>query len=318
MREMRAVVVRAFGGPEALETVRTALPEPGPGQLRVRVEAATVNPVDLAVRGGGMVEAGMALPREQYGVGWDVAGTVDALGAGVTGFAAGDRVIGLIDRLDLALGGYAEYAVLEAAEAAPAPRDASPAEAATLPLNGLTAWQGLDLLALTVGQTVLVSGAAGGVGGFAVELAAARGLRVVAVAGERPDDADAELVRGFGAEVVVPRGTDLAAAVRAAVPGGVDGVLDAAGVGVAGLEALRGGGAFVSTVPGTLPIARRGTRVEYVWIRADGRQLAALSALADQGRLTPRVAGTYPLERAGEAHQRLAAGGVRGRLVLRP
>ncbi|MFH8366669.1 NADP-dependent oxidoreductase [Streptomyces sp. NPDC018031] len=314
---MRAVVVHGFGGPEVLETVEVPVPEPGPGQLRVRVEAATVNPVDALVRTGGTVAAGMALPRAVYGLGWDVAGTVDALGPGVAGFAAGDRVIGLIDRLDLPLGGYAEYAVLEAAETAAAPPGVSAVEAATLPLNGLTAWQGLDLLDLPAGSTLLVGGAVGGVGGFAVQLAVERGLRVVAVAG-RGDDADAALARRFGAAFVVPRDTDVAAAVRAVLPGGVDGVLDTAPLGVTALEALRGGGAFVSCVPGAAPVARRRTRVENVWVGADGAALGRLAALAGRGRLTLRVAGTFPLERAADAHTRLAAGGLRGRLVLVP
>ncbi|MEU1792056.1 NADP-dependent oxidoreductase [Streptomyces sparsogenes] len=311
---MRAVVVHEFGGPEALEVVEVPAPEPGAGQIRIRVEAAAVNPVDALVRSGGTVRNGMALPRERYGIGWDAAGTVDALGAGVTGFAVGDRVIGMIDRLDLPLGAYAEYALLEAAEAAPAPAGASAAEAATLPLGALTADQALADLALERGRTVLVSGAAGSVGGFGVALAAERGLRVVAVAGER----DEKLVRALGAEHFVPRGAGVAHAVRRLVPGGVDGVLDTAPLGVAALEALRFGGAFVSTVPGAAPVPRRRTRVSTVWVGADGERLAELSALAGAGRLPLRVAETLPLDRAADAHRRLAEGGLRGRLVLLP
>lgn len=311
---MRAVVVREFGGPEALEVAEVPVPEPGAGQIRIRVEAAAVNPVDALVRSGGTVRNGMALPRERYGIGWDAAGTVDALGAGVTGFAVGDRVIGMIDRLDLPLGAYAEYALLEAAETAPAPAGASAAEAATLPLGALTADQALADLALERGRTVLVSGAAGSVGGFGVALAAERGLRVVAVAGER----DEKLVRALGAEHFVPRGAEVAHAVRRLVPGGVDGVLDTAPLGVAALEALRFGGAFVSTVPGAAPVPRRRTRVSTVWVGADGERLAELSALAGAGRLPLRVAETLPLDRAADAHRRLAEGGLRGRLVLLP
>lgn len=310
---MRAVVVRGFGGPEALMTVDAELPEPGPGQVRIAVAAAGVNPVDLAVREGTLLRIGFTAPREQFGVGWDVAGVVDAVGEHA-GFAVGDRVIGLIDRLDLPLGGYAQYAVLDGANVGHAPRGASDAEAAGIPLAALTADQGLDLLGLSEGDTLLVTGAAGGVGGFAVELAALRGLRVVAVAGP----GDEELVRGFGAEYFVPRDTDVAGAVRALVPGGVAGVLDAAMLKTAALEALRGGGSFVAVNHGADPVPRRGTRVANVWVRADGPRLGELSALADAGRLTLRVAGTYPLEEAAEAHARLASGGVRGRLVLLP
>ncbi|WP_079032277.1 alcohol dehydrogenase catalytic domain-containing protein [Streptomyces specialis] len=156
---MRAVVVRGFGGPEVLETVEVPVPEPGPGQVRIRVEAAAVNPVDVATRSGFMVEAGLMAPREVTGIGWDVAGTIDAVGPGVDGHAAGDRVIGLRDRLDLPLGTYAEYVVLDTTAVAPAPAGLTAVEAATLPLNGLTAWQSLDHLrglGVDAGDTVLV------------------------------------------------------------------------------------------------------------------------------------------------------------------
>ncbi|NUS10599.1 MAG: NADP-dependent oxidoreductase [Streptomyces sp.] len=311
---MRAVVVREFGGPEALEVVEQPVPEPGPGQVRVAVQAASVNPVDLAVRAGGTVAIGFALPREQYGVGWDLAGRVDAVGPGA-GFAVGDQVIGTVDRLDLTLGSYAEYVVLDSGCVGRAPRDATPAEASTIPLNALTADQALDLLDLPPGSTVLVTGAAGGVGGFAVELAVLRGLRVAAQAGRD----DEKLVRELGASHFIPRDVpNVADAAREWAPGGVDGVVDTAELKAAALEALRGGGALVSVGYGSDPVPRRGTRVHSVWIRADGPRLTELSALADAGLISLRVAATYPLEDAPAAHARLAAGGVRGRLVLVP
>ncbi|MGW4893208.1 NADP-dependent oxidoreductase [Kitasatospora sp. NPDC004240] len=313
---MRAVVVRRFAGPDALEVVDVPVPEAGPGQVRIRVEAAGVNPVDLVTRAGVLAGAGLMPPREVVGIGWDVAGVVDRVGPGVSGFAPGERVVGLRDLLDVPLGAYAEYLVLDATALAPAPEGVSSTEAATLPLNGLTALQALDLLDLPPGATLLVTGAAGGVGGFAVELAALRGLRVVATAGA----ADEPAVRALGAEWFVPRDAgadDLAAAVRALVPGGVDGALDAAVLGVAALGAVRTRGAFVA-VTGGAPAGLRGIRVSTVWIAADGAALAGLSALAAEGRLTLRVAGTLPLERAAEAHRRLEKGGLRGRLVLLP
>ncbi|MET7271190.1 NADP-dependent oxidoreductase [Streptomyces flaveolus] len=308
---MRAVVARGYGGPEVLETVRVPLPEPGPGQVRIRVEAATVNPVDLVTRSGALVEAGLMAAREWTGIGWDVAGVVDRLGAGVTAFVPGQRVIGLRDLLDVSLGAYAEYLVLDAAAVASAPPGASATAAATLPLNGLTALQALDLLGLVAGDTVLVTGATGAVGGFAVELAVRRGLRVVAQAGS----GDEEFVRGLGAEWVVGRdASDLASDVRRLVPGGTDGALDTAGQGVRALAAVRTRGAFATVVGGSAPLPLRGIRVHQQWISADG---AALAGLAVMG-LTLRVAEILPLERAAEAHDRLAAGGVRGRLVLVP
>ncbi|ANN17645.1 NADPH:quinone reductase [Amycolatopsis orientalis] len=309
---MHAMVVRRFGGPEVLESIEIPVPAPGTGQVRVKVAAAGVNPVDAATRSGFLTEAGIIPPREAVGIGWDVAGTVDAIGDGVTGFAAGDAVIGLRDRPATALGTYAEYVVLDVDAIARAPRTVSLVEAATLPLNGLTARQALDLVALPPGATVLVTGAAGAVGGYAVALAKARGHRVVAVAGS----ADEALVRDFGAEVFVPRGDFLADRVRAEVPGGVDAALDTALLGLDALDAVKGGGRFVVFAAGAAPIPLRGIRVEHVWIRADGAALGELVALVDSGVLAVRVAETLPLDDAAKAHERLAEGGLRGRVVL--
>ncbi|WP_171165560.1 NADP-dependent oxidoreductase [Streptomyces sp. I05A-00742] len=311
---MRAVVVKSFGGPDVLEVVEVPVPVPGAGQVRIRVEAAAVNPVDAATRSGTLAAAGLMAPRPVTGIGWDVAGRVDEVGAGVTLFAPGDRVIGLRDRLDVSLGTYAEFVVLDADAVAPAPGGSSAAEAATLPLNGLTALQSLDLLALHPGATLLVTGAAGAVGGFAVELAALRGLRVVAAAGA----GDEAFVRAAGARWFVPRSADLAEAVRALVPGGVDAVLDAAVLGVPALGAVRNRGSFVSVVAGAAPVALRGITVAENWVAADGPALARLSSLAESGRLSLRVADTLPLDHAAQAHETLAKGGLRGRLVLTP
>jgi NADPH2:quinone reductase len=316
---MRAVVVRHYGGPEALEVIDAPVPEAGRGQVRIRVEAAAVNPVDIATREGLMNVArpGVIRERSQVGIGWDVAGVIDATGPDVTGFAAGERVIGLRDRLDLPLGTYAEQVVLDVADVA---RTAgavaggdSAAALSTIPLNGLTAIQALDILAPLAGQTVLVTGAAGGLGAFSVELAAMRGLRVIAAAG----DGDEKLVRSLGAAEFIPRSADLAAAVRDLVPGGVDAARDAAVLGYPALDAVRARGAFAAFV-GTGPVPVRGIRVVPVNIHADGAALAGLADLAAAGKLTLRVADTYPLADAARAHERLQAGGVRGRLVLVP
>ena len=146
---MRAVVVRNYGGPKALEVIDAPVPEPGRGQVRIRVEAAAVNPVDIATREGLMNVArpGVIREREQVGIGWDVAGVIDATGPDVTGFAAGERVIGLRDRLDQPLGTYAEQVVLDAADVARAYAGSDSAALSTIPLNALTAIQALDILA---------------------------------------------------------------------------------------------------------------------------------------------------------------------------
>lgn len=309
---MQAVIIRRFGGPEVLELADVPVPEPGVGQVRVRVDAAAVNPVDIATRAGALTEAGLLRPGPQIGIGWDVAGRVDAVGQGVGGFSPGDRVIGVRDRLPAPLGAQAERLVLDAAALAPAPRRAAPAEAAVLGLAALTAAQALDLLALTPGQTLLVTGAAGAVGGFALELARLAGLRTVAVAraGDEP------LVRELGAEWFAEPSPQLGATVRDLVPGGVDGAIDAAVIGIAALDAVRNRGAFVALASGAAPPPLRGTHVHQQWIAADGARLAALAALADAGRLTLRVEDTLPLAAVAEAHRRLERDRPRGRLVL--
>lgn len=309
---MRAVVVRSFGGPEVLEIAEVSVPEPGPGQVRIRVAAAAVNPVDGATRDGYL--ATFSTERETTGIGWDVAGEIDAVGTGVTAFRPGDRVIGLSDLVDKPLGTYADAVVLDVDAVAAAPESASLEAASTLPLNGLTAMQALDLIDVRPQGTLLVTGAAGGLGGFVTELAAARGLRVVATAGA----ADADLVRSLGAHDFVPRGVELAPAVRAIVPGGVDAVIDTALLGIAAHGALRGGGTFVAVVAPATPPPLRGTQVRNVWIRANDPRLADLVSLVDKGELTLRVAETYPLDRVADAQCRFAAGGIRGRLVLVP
>ncbi|MBC6459030.1 NADP-dependent oxidoreductase [Actinomadura sp. HBU206391] len=311
---MRAVVVRAFGGPEVLEVADVPVPVAGPHQVLIRVEAATVNPVDLATRSGVLAQAGLMPARDMIGIGWDVAGTIEAAGPGVTGLVPGQRVIGLSDRLDVPLGTQADHAVLDADAVTGAPAGLSSAEAATLPLNGLTAAQALDRLDLVPGRTLLVTGAAGAVGGFAVQLAAARGLHVVAVAATE----DEPLVRDLGAELFVPRTARLGEAVRALVPGGVRAALDAVVIGAAALDAVQSGGAFAAVVSGAAPPPLRGTRVFNHWIRADATRLSDLVALVEKDALTLRVAGAMPLDEVATAHRSLAEGGLRGRLVLVP
>lgn len=309
---MKAVVIRRFGGPEVLEVAELDAPEPTTGQVRIHVEAAAVNPVDIATRAGRLTDAGLAPAAGQIGIGWDLAGVIDGVGPGVDRFRDGDPVIAMRDLLSAPVGAQAEYVVLDTDAVAAAPRSVSPVEAATVPLNALTAAQALDLLALRGGQWLLVTGAAGAVGGFAVELASLRGLRTVAVA----SPGDESLVRGLGADAFVPRSEHVGASVRRAVPGGVDGALDAAQLGMSALDGVRDGGAFVAVGAGAAPTPLRGTRVHNVWIRTDAPRLAELAALVDAGRLTPRVAAAEPLDQVAAAHTRLAAGGVRGRIVL--
>ena len=301
---MKAVVIHRFGGPEVLELAELDDPEPGPGQVRIRVEAATVNPVDVATRAGWLADHGLMRANGPIGIGWDLAGAIDALGPGADPFQVGDKVIGMRDLLSTPIGAQADYVALDVDAIAPAPRSIPPAEAATIPLNGLTAGQALDLLGLHDGQWLLVTGAAGALGGFALQLAALRGLRTIAVA----SPGDAALVQQLGADEFLARPDNLGAAVRRVVPGGVHGAIDAAVVGVPALDAVRDGGSFVAVAAGAAPLPLRGTRVHNVWIRSDRSRLGELAALVDAGRLTPRVAATQPLDTVATAHERLSAG----------
>lgn len=311
---MKTLVVRRFGGPEVLEIVDRPRPSPGRHQVLVRVAASSVNQIDLSTRAGHLTGAGLLAPADEVALGWDVAGTIDAVGPSVDRFRVGDTVIGLRDLMFTVPGAQAEYVVLDDTAIARAPRTASLTAAATLPLNGITAAQALELAELRAGQTLLVTGAAGAVGGYAVELAAQRGIRVVAVAAAD----DESLVRDFGAADFIARAEPLAAAVRAVIPGGVDAVIDAAVLGIKAHDALRGRGTFVSLVRPFAPPPIRGTRVLVQEAYADGALLGRLAALVDENKLTLRVAETFPISDAARAHARLEARGVRGRLVLVP
>lgn len=308
---MRAVVFSSSGEPGALHVADLPIPEPGPNQVRVQVAAATVNPVDVAT-GAGLFAS--MLPPGEYVLGWDVAGTVDALGSGVSAFQVGDRVAGFSLWFQEHTGTYAEYVVLPVTALAPVPETLALIDAATVPLNALTADQALELIAPREGQTLVVTGAAGGVGGYAVQLATRRGLRVVAMAGAQ----DEELVRGLGATAFVPRGEDPATALRAAAPQGADAILDAANLGAAALPALRDQGTFVAVTDPAAPPPERGITVHTVRVHYAPHALADLLRLAAKRELAIRVAQTYSFDQAADAHTRLSTGGIRGRLVLTP
>jgi NADPH:quinone reductase len=309
---MKAIVIRRFGGPENLEVAEVPMPEPGAGQIRIKLAASTVNPIDISLREGNLLAAGLLAERESYGLGFDIAGVVDAIGRGAERLRPGDHVIALHDFLFMRLGAHAEYAVVDESWVAPAPRSVPLATAATLPLNALTADRALRLADLQPGQSLLVTGAAGGVGGFVVELARLRGLRTIALASARDED----LVRSLGASEFVPRAEDFAATVRELVPGGVDAVIDTAVLGIAAHQALRPEGTFIALVRPFAPPPIRGTRVIVQEAFPDGARLSELAGLVDQGQLTLRVAAAHPLRDAAAAHARFAAGGLRGGRVI--
>jgi NADPH2:quinone reductase len=310
---MRAIGVKEYGGPEALQEMDLPAETLGTGEVRLRVTAAAVNPADTVLRAGMHSKTGQ--PEAGFDVlGMDVAGVVTEVGQGVsTGVAVGDRVMGIVVA-SRTHGGYREDIVLPARSVVAAPAGATDIEAATLPMNGLTAIQALDRLALDPGQVLAVTGAAGAFGGYVVQLAKVAGLTVVADASE----ADEDLVRTLGADVVVRRGPGFAERLRAEFPEGVDGLADGALLDAAVLAAVRDGG-VVATVRGYAGDGQRGLRVLPARVPTyaeEWEKLDSLRCVAEESKVTLRVADTYLAERAADAHRRFEAGGVRGRLVL--
>ncbi|WP_432495942.1 NADP-dependent oxidoreductase [Kineococcus gypseus] len=304
---MRVVEVREPGGPEVLRVVQRPAPAPGPGEVLVDVEAAGVNPTDLAARQGFTVGDSA---RPPYVLGWDLAGTVRATGPGVQRLSTGEAVVGMIPWYAEhgRVGAYAEQVAVPEEWVLPRPAGLSAVEAATIPLNALTAAQLLDRLAPPPGAEVLVTGASGAVGGYAVQLAVRAGHRVTAVAGT----GDEEWVRGLGAHVVLGRDTDVSTA------GPFGSVVDAVPVGEALFPAVARGGTVLSTRPVPPAPAAAGIAQDWLLVELDLPQLVQLVAEVAEGRLRTRVSGTFPLERAADAHRAAEERGRRGKVVLTP
>jgi NADPH:quinone reductase-like Zn-dependent oxidoreductase len=253
-------------------------------------------------------------PADQYVVGWDAAGTIDEVGEGVRAeLAVGAEVIALLEPR-LALGAQAEYVVAPAESVVRAPKGADLTAASTLLMNALTARTALDALELAPGATVAVTGAAGAVGSYAVQLARAAGLTVIADAADK----DRDLVAGLGPDHVLPLGDGFAEQVRELRPAGADGIIDAGVMNAAVASGVCDGGTIV-TLQGFTGTPERGVRWLPLFVGDRLRDTAALTELRDQaesGTLTLRVAATYPPEQAAEAHRLFEVGGVRGRPVL--
>ncbi|WP_328730275.1 NADP-dependent oxidoreductase [Streptomyces jietaisiensis] len=300
---MRAARYHEYGGVEMLVVEQAPDPHPGPGEIRIRVAAASVNPVDWMVRSGAVREV---LPVDLPAVpGRDAAGVVDEIGEGVRGVGVGDRVFGLGG----VTGATAEFAVLSAW--ARTPDTWSDEEAAAAALGAVTAMGGLNALGPLKGRTVLIEGAAGGVGSAAVEIAVAQGATVIGTAGER----NHEFLTSLGA-VPTTYGAGLAERVATLAPDGVDVVLDTAASGsLADLVALVGDPARVSTVADHANAQRLGVHVANA--ENDPALLAEAAELGRLGHFTPRVEATYPLERIAEAHAHSERGHTRGKIVVR-
>lgn len=307
---MRAVGINEPGGPEVVQVVDRPVRDPGPSEVRIAVRAAAVNPTDSAMRTRG----GGDLPPP-WTPGMDAAGTVAAIGDGVDRLSPGDEVMAAVMPRRPEGGAQAEQIVVPAASVVPIPNGATLAQASTLPMNGLTAKRGLELLGLEPGQTLAVTGGAGQLASYVIPLAKEAGLRVVADA--KPDDGP--LVREFGADVVFPRGDLFVPSLTAAIPDGVDGLYDTALLHEAAFGAIRDGGTMVVVRGWNPDETERGIEVKQVAVaevleRTDW--LEELRRLASDGKLQLRVAGEYPPEQAGEAQRVMDAGGLRGRAAI--
>jgi NADPH:quinone reductase-like Zn-dependent oxidoreductase len=311
---MKAVRFHEYGDPDVLRYEDVAQPVPGAGQVRIRVAATSFNPVDGNIRAGFMRgPIPVALPHTP---GIDVAGTVDALGEGVHGIAVGADVVAFLP-MDGA-GAAAEYVLAPAEALTSAPKSVPLADAAALPTVGLTAYQALfDHGKLTAGQRVLVNGAGGAVGGYAVQLAKNAGVHVIATASPRSSEA----VASAGADEVIDHTTTT---VTAAVTEPVDVVLNLAPVDPAELAALvtlvRPGGAVVNTTV-WMPAPsdeERDVRGIDLFVRSDADQLAQLVASVDRGELRVDVAERVPLAELPTLHARAAQGAVHGKAIVVP
>jgi NADPH2:quinone reductase len=298
---VRAVVLNSFSGLDGLELSEVADPVPGDGEQLVNIRAAALGPWDLAAANGAFAGMGGSTEFPQV-QGWDFAGETDD----------GQRVVGCVAQPWMGVGTFAERIAVPSAILAPLPDSLGFPDGSALPVCVLTARMLVDAAAIGDRQVVLVTGAAGIVGGFATQLARTRGARVVAAVRE----ADADEARRLGAEMVVGTGSDLETVVRG--QGGVDACLDTVGLGARAMACVRDGGAFVTSVPTAVPDAARGIAPQTVQVQPDAGALAELVGRILAGELTVRVAENLPLEAFRDAYARLERGGLRGKIVLTP
>jgi NADPH2:quinone reductase len=309
------MAVLEFGGPENLRPLGLPRPEPGPGELLIRVVSAGVSPVDCMIRGGRLREH---LPHGFPLIpGWDVAGVVEDFGDGAGRFRKGDRVWACARKPVVQWGCYAEYVSVREESVAAMPTKLLFEEAAAVPLAALAAWQCLAPEPELAGRSVLVHGAAGGVGHFAVQLARRAGARVLATGA-----ADSQsFLLGLGAHVGIDHAReDVADAVRRHCPEGVDLVLDLVGGATlaASYAIVRPAGRLVSLAdePDAQAAARHGIAARSQFVEPNGEQLEQIARRFDNRELTTHVQKIYPLNKAADAHRAVEAGHVKGKLVL--
>ena len=307
---MKAIVVHNYGGPEVLKYEDTRRPEPKEDQILVRAIAAGVNPVDASIRSErGAKFFGITLP---FIPGYDIAGVVEKTGAKIAKFKPGDSVYAYLSLKDG--GGYAEYAVATEVEAAPKPKSIRFVEAAGVPVVALTAWQALiDTAKLSVGQTVLIHGGSGGVGSFAIQIAKARGAKVIATA----STANQDLLKQLGADVAI----DYTKQKFEDVAKDVDVVLDSVGKDtLARSYGIVKKGGFIVTLVSRLDQAeldKHGIRGASLSVNPDSSELAEIGKLIDANKIKVIVSQTFPLSEAMKAQEQVATGHTRGKIVLK-
>jgi NADPH:quinone reductase-like Zn-dependent oxidoreductase len=311
---MKAVLYHRYGGSEVLEYTEVGRPIPGPGQVLVKVAGTSFNPVDAGIRGGYLTEVfAITLPHIP---GIDVAGTIAELGEGVRRWNVGDPVVGMLPME--ADGAAADYVLALAEELAAAPSSRALADAAALPVAGLTAWESLfEIAGLTAGQTILINGASGAVGGYAIQLAKQAGAVVTATAKPR----HADRLRGYGADRIIDY-IDYTRSPIAVGPAPFDVVLNLVSTSPEDTEKLVGvvadGGIHVGTMTAGREEPGRGVRAQRVFVRSDADQLAGLVSRVDAGRLHIDIADRRPLTEAAAVHDDADAGRLPGKTVLVP
>lgn len=314
MTETRAVLIPEFGAPEVLTVGTTDVRAAQPGEVRIAVSAAAVNPTDIATRSG-LVAAAYADFRPPFIAGMDAAGTIESVGSGVTRFSPGDPVMAIVMPRRPEGGAHAALIVVPEAAVAPIPRGLSVEQGAMLPMNGLTALEALSCLELVPGQTLGITGGAGFLSAFVTVLAKRAGATVIADG--HPEDHDT--LRRRGVDIVVERGPGIAQRFFAASDGGLDAVLDTALIGAELFDCIRDGGKL-GTVRTFDDVAPRGISVRPIWVRErllDGEGLRALSTLAAAGTFDfLNVTARFRPDQAADAHRSVEAGGLRGRPLI--
>ena len=299
-------------GIENLHIAEAADPRPAPGEVLIATEAAAINPADLGMVAGQFASWLPASISAPYTPGWDLAGRIVSVGEGVDASLTGSRAVGFSNWVEAGHGTQASLVALPLTSIATAPDGLPSAQLTTVSLNALTAWAAIKELALRSGQTLVIAGAAGAVGGFALELAAARGIRVIAAVSE----SDRDYVLSLGANDIAAREDgNLGALVHKILPGGADAFFDTTTtLGATGLAAVKDGGSYVtSTAP---PEPERGIRATKIFGLPDSDALQTLTDMAVSGRLHTPVAREFGVGRVREAYEEFVAGPHRGRVVL--